>query len=430
VDLRQVGKRSLECLIRVGALDSFGSRKSLLMALDRILSVSTSHFRAAQSGQLSFFGTIAGVEEDIVLPPSSGLDQREYLEWERELIGLYVSDHPLSPYLPTLSKRVSHYAGQLGDVGPKDKVSVAGLVTKFRHYQTKDGKPMGFATLEDIQGNIELVIFPKTWEKYSRLVEMDNVLLAEGKVDAAQGDPKVLVDKLTLITSEDMLAAEPDTPTPPVATFTAGAVQTAARGVAEAAPTWNENFPPPPDDDWFMGELPPEPEWDDLPMPYTPTARAAQSPPIQPVAAAQPSAPPPPAPQEAPAPNEIKNEPPEPALAQSFPAPEPRPAFVPVNYIIPPAGAREESSKEPRMVTVVLRSSGDKTRDVRRMKRVHGLLVSQPGHDRFAFHVFENGHRFLLEFPNDTTGISADLIRKLVELVGEENVRVETIKLQ
>ncbi|HEY9088901.1 MAG TPA: DNA polymerase III subunit alpha, partial [Anaerolineaceae bacterium] len=198
VDLKQMGKRSLECLIRVGALDAFGPRKSLLTALDQVLSVSSSHFRAAQSGQLSFFGTIAGVEEDIILPPSTNLDRREQLEWERELIGLYVSDHPLSPYLPLLQNKVTHYSAQLSEASHNEKICVAGMVTRFRQHQTKKGDAMGFVTLEDVQGNIELVMFPKTWARFSRLVEPDVVLLAEGKADTSQGDPKVIVDKLSL----------------------------------------------------------------------------------------------------------------------------------------------------------------------------------------------------------------------------------------
>ena len=71
---RKVGKRALECLIRVGALDRFGQRRSLLEALEQIFAISASHFRAANSGQLSFFGTAEGVEEKIVLPSSRGVD--------------------------------------------------------------------------------------------------------------------------------------------------------------------------------------------------------------------------------------------------------------------------------------------------------------------------------------------------------------------
>jgi len=196
VDLRAVGKRALECLIRVGAMDSLGQRRPLLEALDRIISVSSSHFRAAECGQLSFFGSIAGVEEDIT-SRRPGPNRREQLEWERELIGLYVSDHPISPYMPALRRKITHYSSQLAELSNKDKVIVGGMVTQFRQYQTKDGKLMGFATLEDTQGAIELVLFARSWERFNRLLAVDAILIAEGRVDAEKGDPKVLVDKLT-----------------------------------------------------------------------------------------------------------------------------------------------------------------------------------------------------------------------------------------
>ena len=116
VDLHKVGKRSLECLIRVGALDVFGPRKALLEVVDTMVSISSSHFRAAECGQMSIFGSVAGVEEDIHLPPGTLLDRRQQLEWEKELIGLYVSDHPISPYLPLIRERVTHFSKDLAEV--------------------------------------------------------------------------------------------------------------------------------------------------------------------------------------------------------------------------------------------------------------------------------------------------------------------------
>jgi DNA polymerase-3 subunit alpha len=98
--------------------------------------------------------------------------------------------------------------------------------------------------------------------------------------------------------------------------------------------------------------------------------------------------------------------------------------------ISPPGDTLEDENAEARLLTVILRSSNDKAHDVRRLKRIHGTLHSFPGKDKFAFLVFEGGRRFLMEFPNDTTGICSELIRKLIELVGEGNVSVEPIKIQ
>ncbi|MGH9785797.1 MAG: OB-fold nucleic acid binding domain-containing protein, partial [Terriglobia bacterium] len=196
VDLRTVGKRSLECLIKVGALDSLGPRGSLLESLERIVSASTSHFRAADAGQLSLFGADTGVSEDIQLTNHSKIEQREMLNWERELIGLYISDHPLTPYQPTFAKLVTYFSGQLAEAQHEEKVRVAGLITQIRPYVTKAGKPMGFVTLEDIQGNIELVLFPRTWAQCQPILENGKIVVVEGKVDAQSSPPKILVDAI------------------------------------------------------------------------------------------------------------------------------------------------------------------------------------------------------------------------------------------
>jgi hypothetical protein len=82
------------------------------------------------------------------------------------------------------------------------------------------------------------------------------------------------------------------------------------------------------------------------------------------------------------------------------------------------------------MLTVVLRATGDKTRDVLRIRRIHGIITSYPGNDRFAIHVYERGRGYLLEFPNFTVGVTTELADRLTALLGVENIRVETITFQ
>ena len=82
------------------------------------------------------------------------------------------------------------------------------------------------------------------------------------------------------------------------------------------------------------------------------------------------------------------------------------------------------------MLTVVLRSTGDKTRDVLRLRRIHGIIMSYPGNDRFAFHVFERGRGYLVEFPNFVAGICPEMLNRLNSLLGTENIRVEPILFQ
>ncbi len=100
---------------------------------------------------------------------------------------------------------------------------------------------------------------------------------------------------------------------------------------------------------------------------------------------------------------------------------------MPGYLVAPNSGTASESVQ---MITVVMRSSGDKTRDVLRVRRIYGLVMSYPGNDRFAFHVFERGQGYLMEFPNFTTGYCSELVVKLQQLVGVENIRIEKITFQ
>ena len=199
VDLRKVGKRALECMIRVGALDQFGERRSLLEGMDTISAISESHFKAKESGQLSFFGNVEGLEEEIRLPSISSLDPREKLEWERELLGLYLSDHPLSAYQSILKKSITHYTGQLMEAEHQSPVAVGGMITNLRTIMTRKGQEMAFAMLEDIQGSVDLVIFPRTWAQHQKLIRNNEVMLARGKLDMDRAEPKVLVDALEVV---------------------------------------------------------------------------------------------------------------------------------------------------------------------------------------------------------------------------------------
>jgi len=204
VDLRQVGRRPLECLIKVGSLDKFGPRLALLQELERVIGVSRCFFQAKEAGQMMLFDASDAIEDRIELREPPYQDKREELNWERELLGLYVSDHPLSPYQQTLKERVTHFSHQLAEAEEKQKVTVAGMVDRFRQHLTKNGNNMGFATLEDMYGKIDLVIFPQVWDTSYHLVEIDNVLQVEGVVDTNQGDPKILVEKLLPIRLDDL----------------------------------------------------------------------------------------------------------------------------------------------------------------------------------------------------------------------------------
>ena len=442
VDLRQVSKRALECLIKVGALDRFGSRNALLEAIDRTLSMSAAHFRAVEMGQMSLFGKHTGVSETIELPRvAPSISRREMLNWERELIGLYVSDHPLSPVMNDISQVITHFSGQLSEASPEETVRVAGLITRVRHHQSKAGKPMAFVTLEDIQGKIELVIFPKVWTKVANIVEYDKIIWVEGRVEGESAEPKMIVNRL----GTDMKNASALAPLPNKAPHPDTKGTVAAEGAAEAGKGKHTapSAPPPPEDfpaGWelaeggFVGLSSP------VEAAITVSAKTAEGEskaeeleeaqeilPGQPVAEAP----------EASSGSEPEYTPPleetlaikglEVGVLDEGLEDSEKPAILPPYLVSPvsPTGGEDVS-----MVTVYLRSTGDKARDVLRIRRIHGTIMSFPGNDRFAFWVYERGRGFMVEFPNDSTGLCPELLARLHDMAGADSVKIERITFQ
>lgn len=513
VDLRQVGKRSLECLTKVGALDIFGSRIAILDSLDRIMAVSALHFRAKEAGQMSLFGGANTTTEEIPLPAARAeVSRREILGWERELIGLYVSDHPLNSVMGELEQVVTHFSSQLAELNHQEPVCVAGIISNMRSHVTKNGQTMAFVTLEDLQGTIELVIFPRTWEKAAGTVQIDKIVLVEGKVDTQSGDPKVLVDKISheftrtvgydpshdSPESHNRPSGDRSTPSrnrqiretnkpaesekaaksaPVSLTKPPGEESSSAQPgtVRQAADQALRNAPPPPEDppDWFELDMaasssPGEPAETVIiqPAPIDPNRNISvlemagaipvdeqidQSPAEQAVAAeklqrseteTQPFA----------NPGEIYSSRSAdtalnslPRTAVSEPAKKP-PIIMPpqrktgtgdtvsgVNstshYLVSPLHELGEAG-EVKMLTVTLRATGDKPRDVLRMRRIQGCIISYPGDDRYAFQIYERGKRYLVEFPNSTTHICQELIDRLISMVGAESLVVEPIRFQ
>ncbi len=484
-----MGKRALECLIKVGAMDCFGNRSALLAYLDRLVAISSNHFRAAEAGQMSLFGGTTGVVETIMLPDVTNVDRREMLNWERELIGLYISDHPLTPYQQTFAQIVSYFSGQLNEAQHEEKVRVAGLVTSVRPYTTKTNKPMGFVTIEDVQGNIELVLFPRTWAQYREQMTVGQIIIVEGKADTNSNPPKILVDAIRT----EIRILEP--------------LDASAAGQNNFSPQFSVPLSPP-DADPFL-EMPFEPASDDSVTGVNyrstqPEAISAQpkNAPVKPVPQIKPSLPPPPkqaAEKTAPVyaarpPEEVTWEdadvppPPDnfpddwatqwqPSFEEATMAARPEPRVenkpvsaprlqpvektieaplekekrdpvepmretiavqtmnveslqVPASIYVPLAKEEKDKDHPPQQITVLLRSTGDKDHDRRRIKTIFGTLISFHGKDRFSFQIFENGSGYLIDFPNDTTRVCSEMLERLKKLMGEESWRVEEITFQ
>jgi len=194
VDLRQVNRRALESLIKVGALRPFGTRSQLLPISERIIGLSANLHHAQDVGQISLFSEATGVRlaaEETLLPPLSGtpeVPQKEILVWEKDLVGVYISEHPLAQAQTRLQDVVTAYAGALSEETNGQQVVVAGMVQRVRRHTTKKGNEMAFVTLEDLQGTCDVVVFPRVWAKTKPLWQPNRILVVGGKVDAGRRD--------------------------------------------------------------------------------------------------------------------------------------------------------------------------------------------------------------------------------------------------
>jgi DNA polymerase-3 subunit alpha len=419
VDLRQVGKRTLECLIKVGALDALGPRAQMLEGLDQIVNASAVHFRAAEAGQLSLFGSGGGAGFTTVVLPKvkNEVSRREMLTWEKDLIGLYVSDHPLQPVIDDLQNLVTHYSGQLTEDDHEKLVVMAGVVTVIRHHQTKKGDPMGFVSVEDLQGHLELVIFPKNWKDVSKWLAVEQIVVIRGKVDAKGGTPKILVDSLNRdfkVTRSTDLSASLKTGAP-----RAPAAVQPTMLEPEWSPGWEDVPPPSPDDEPVSA-----------PEPMTPAPVETSSPPLTSKAESASLSASPTLAVGGRAERVAEAQPQKPANGHALAGNGTGQVLreIAAAYSASPTLLVKTKLEAPRRVVVTLHTTGDKERDSRRMRRVHGLLTSYPGADRFEFNVHEHDERnYQLRFPNHTTGYCPALERQLTELLGEGTVEVHSL---
>ncbi len=206
VDLRLANRRVLESLIRVGALNDLGHPAQLLVALDDALAAGQAAQRDRLTGQVSLFdsGEDATVLERPLPQSISEAPPRERLRWEKELLGLYLSDHPLGELAGVIGEYVTAYSGELGEELDQQRICVGGVVTGMRKVVTKSRATMGVATLEDLQGTIEVVVFPKVYDQTEPTWAEDAILLVAGRVDHKGEETVLLADAVW--TWEDALA--------------------------------------------------------------------------------------------------------------------------------------------------------------------------------------------------------------------------------
>ncbi len=197
VDLRLTNRKVLESLAKVGALNEFGHPAQLLLGLDDALASGQATQRDRITGQTSLFD-MASDDAEILerpLPVTPETPTRERLRWEKELLGLYLSDHPMGEVAERVGQFVTAYSGDLKDESlDGQRVVIGGIVTGSRTIITKSKSTMAVVTLEDLQGTVEVVVFPRTYEQTLGQWREGAILLVAGRVDHRGEEASLLAD--------------------------------------------------------------------------------------------------------------------------------------------------------------------------------------------------------------------------------------------
>ena len=205
---KEVNKRTIESFIKAGAFDGLGgNRRQLMMVYVDIIDRVNRERKETMDGQMSLFDMMT--EEDkadyeIKLPKVDEYDRETMLAFEKEVVGIYVSGHPLEEYMDSIEKQVTAYSGDFvhdedgkSVVADQQRAVIGGIISDISIKTTKRGQQMAFLSLEDLYGNIEVVVFPNTFEKYRKSLVEDKKVYITGHVDISdEADGKLISDRI------------------------------------------------------------------------------------------------------------------------------------------------------------------------------------------------------------------------------------------
>lgn len=208
-DKSAINKRSIESLIKAGAFTSLGeTRATLMLQYQSIIDSVQSGLKNNVPGQSNLFDMFESKDDDERddFTRREEFDKSELLRMEKEVLGIYLSDHPLRTYSNIIEKYSNFSTGELEDDAYNEKnfdgkrVKVVGIIESINKKFTKNQKIMEFVKFEDLYGTMELIVFPQKYEQYSDILNEDEILIVSGRLNIIEGeDPKILVDNIQSI---------------------------------------------------------------------------------------------------------------------------------------------------------------------------------------------------------------------------------------
>jgi DNA polymerase-3 subunit alpha len=217
VSTSKVNKKAWEALIKSGAFDKFGNRSDLLFNVETILGFASKLQKEALSGQIDLFGSLGGSEAlqpAVELKPApTQFTEKEQLMWERELLGLYISAHPLDNFEAFFEEQTIPLKSMNPSIDGQ-KITIGGLVSTMRSIVTKSGTKMAFMGIEDKTGEAEVIVFPKLYALLADSLKTDVVVKVTGKISARDrdgnmtSDAKMIADEISVVSDKELNAYE------------------------------------------------------------------------------------------------------------------------------------------------------------------------------------------------------------------------------
>jgi DNA polymerase-3 subunit alpha len=202
VDMRAVNRRVVESFVKSGCFDSVDSRRSALFAvIDRAMDAGAKRQREREEGQSSLFGMLASLE-DAPAPPDRVLDapawgEGERLAYEKESLGFFITGHPLERFRSELAQWATATTGALAQITEAREVTVGGIIAGLRLIKTRKGDRMATFLLEDLDGGVEVLVFPETYKKVAQRLSEDQVVLVKARADVQEeGKPRLLASEV------------------------------------------------------------------------------------------------------------------------------------------------------------------------------------------------------------------------------------------
>lgn len=200
MDWSSGNKKMIESLVKAGVLDEYGHRAQVLVGMEQLAASAQKRQRARAKGQMDMFGQLIAddASDDIgtALPNIEEADQKQILEWEKEVLGLYLSSHPLREVVGTELPSGFHDIATVHKMNSSQSAKIIAMIKGMRRITTKTNKTMAALEIEDLGSSMEVVVFPKKYDDYSDLLIPDQILVFEGKVEERGDQKQLLLDAI------------------------------------------------------------------------------------------------------------------------------------------------------------------------------------------------------------------------------------------